>query len=251
MPSSPPIQLRSRFAAIALAFALAGASDLTAADPPFLGPPGKPPSAFPKADRPVAAIVSPIWHTEQERDAADETGQLVRLIGIKPGMTIADIGAGSGYNTVRLAPVVGPKGRIIAQDITPKYLADLAKRVRDLKLDNVTIGLGAPHDPRLPPASADVALLVHMYHEVETPYAFLSNLAPALKPGARIAIVDSDKSTSNHGTPPKLLRCELEAVGYRQITVQTLKTLDAYLAVFDLPSGQNVKRPQDIKACRQ
>src|SRR5215471_14255679 len=66
----------------------------------YLAPPGAPAAAFPKPDRPVADIVSPIWHDEQTRDAADEPGQLVRLLGIKPGMTIADIGAGSGYYTV-------------------------------------------------------------------------------------------------------------------------------------------------------
>ena len=83
--------------------------------------------AFPKPKRPIADIVSPIWRGERERDAAGEPRQLVRLLGIKPGMTVADIGAGSGYYVVRLAPIVGPNGRIIAQDVVPKYLANLAQ----------------------------------------------------------------------------------------------------------------------------
>ncbi len=235
----------------ALALTLALSAAALAAEIPFLGPTGQPASAFPKPDRPVASIVSPIWHTEAERDGADEAGQLVRLLDIKPGMTIADIGAGSGYHTIRLSPVVGPAGRIIAQDVTPKYLDDLAKRVADLKLANVTLGLGEPHDPRLPAASIDVALLVHMYHEVESPAALLTNLAPALKPDARIAIVDSDKPTKNHGIPPKLLRCELLAVGYRQLSVHRLNKLDAYLAIFELPAGQTLTPPRAIKPCRQ
>jgi len=79
----------------------------------------------------VADIVSPIWHDEKERDDAGEPNQLVRLLGIKSGITVADIGAGSGYYVVRLSPIVGPRGRIIAQDVVPKYLWGLRRRVRD------------------------------------------------------------------------------------------------------------------------
>jgi predicted methyltransferase len=110
----------------------------------------------------VADIVSPIWHDEKERDNANESTQLVRLLGIKSGLTLADIGAGSGYYVVRLSPIVGPQGRIIAEDVVPKYLRGLQSRVRDLGLQNVVITLGEPHDPRLPADSLDIAILVHM-----------------------------------------------------------------------------------------
>ena len=103
--------------------------------------------------------------------AASEPRQLVRLLGIKSGMTVADIGAGSGYYVVRLSPIVGPHGRVIAEDVVPEYLRGLLKRVRDLGLQNVAIGLGEPHDPRLPAESLDIAILVHMYHEIAQPYA--------------------------------------------------------------------------------
>jgi hypothetical protein len=86
--------------------------------------------------------------------------------GIKSGMTVADIGAGSGYHVVRLSPIVGPRGRIIAEDVVPEYLQSLRSRVRGLGLQNVVINLGEPHDPRLPADSLDVAILVHMYHEI-------------------------------------------------------------------------------------
>jgi predicted methyltransferase len=79
---------------------------------------------------PVANIVSPIWHDEKERDDAGEPRQLVRLLGIKAGMIVADIGAGSGYYVVRLSPIVGPRGRIIAEDVVPEYLRSLRSRVR-------------------------------------------------------------------------------------------------------------------------
>src|SRR5215472_10440573 len=188
----------------------------------FMAEPGAPGAAFPKADRPVANIVSPVWHEEKERDAAGEPVQLVRLLGIKSGMTIADIGAGSGYYVVRLSPIVGAGGRVIAEDIKPQYSLSLRKRVHDLGLQNVTISLGEPHDLGLPEDSIDVAILVHMYHEIGQPYALLYNLVPALKPGARVGIVDAFAPTPEHGTLPSILRCELAAVGYREISFDRL-----------------------------
>src|SRR5499425_2652080 len=140
---------------IAVVFAAAFATSGAAQD--VIVQPGAPAAAFPKPDRPVADIVSPIWHGEKERDDAGEPRQLVRLLGIKSGMTVADIGAGSGYYVVRLSPIVGPRGRIIAEDVVPEYLQSLRKRVRDLGLQNVVISLGEPHDPRLPAGSLDVA----------------------------------------------------------------------------------------------
>src|ERR1700748_3242227 len=98
----------------AAAFTISGAAQ------DFVAQPGVPAMAFPKPDRPVADIVSPIWHDEKERDNAHESTQLARLLGVKSGTTVADIGAGSGYYVVRLSPVVGPQGRIIAEDVVPK-----------------------------------------------------------------------------------------------------------------------------------
>jgi predicted methyltransferase len=216
----------------------------------FLAGPGTPAAAFPNPDRPVANIVSPIWHDEKERDDAEEPRQLVRLLGIKAGMTVADIGAGSGYYVVRLSPIVGPSGRIIAEDVVPKYLQSLRSRVHALRLQNVVISLGEPHDPRLPADSLDTAILVHMYHEIAQPYGLLYNLVPALKPGARVGIVDAYAPTPEHGTPPGLLRCELAAVGYREISLDGLTGSDAYLAIFAPPSVASRTRPEAMLACK-
>jgi len=235
-------------AMLALGFVAAFVCSGAAQD--FIGPAGAPATAFPKPDRPVADIVSPIWHNEKERDDAGETRQLVQRLGIKSGMTVADIGAGSGYHAVRLSPIVGSEGRIIAIDVTRDYLQRLDQRVRELALRNVTIGLGDPHDPRLPADSVDVAILVHMYHEIAQPYALLYNLVPALKPGARVGIVDAYGPTSKHGTPPNLLRCELAVVGYRQISLDQLSGNNAYLAIFAPPSVASRTRPQSIAACK-
>ncbi len=234
---------------VAVAAWLFAATTRSAAED-FLAPSGAPAEAFPKPDRPVADIVSPVWRGEKERDAAGEPRQLVRLLGLNPGMTVADIGAGSGYYVVRLAPIVGPNGRIIAQDVVPEYLRGLRKRVRDLGLQNVTISLGEPHDPRLPAHSLDAAILVHVYHEIAQPYGLLYNLAPALKLGARVGIIDAIGPILEHGTRPSLLRCELAAVGYREIGFHPLTGSNAYLAIFTPPSDESRTRPDAIRVCK-
>jgi hypothetical protein len=233
---------------IAAVFAAALTISVSAQD--FMAEPGIPAMAFPKPDRPVADIVSPIWHDEKERDNANESTQLVGLLGIKSGLTLADIGAGSGYYVVRLSPIVGPQGRIIAEDVVPKYLRGLQSRVRDLGLQNVVITLGEPHDPRLPADSLDIAILVHMYHEIAQPYGLLYNLVPALKSGARVGVVDAYGPTSEHGTPPNLLRCELAAVGYREISLDRLTGSNAYLAIFAPPSIASRTPPKAMVACK-
>jgi predicted methyltransferase len=213
-----------------------------------LGPAGQPASAFPKPSRPVADIVTDTWSSEDTRDRAGEADTVMKLLGVRAGMHVADVGAGSGYYTVRLSPRVGAEGRVIAQDIMPEYLEKLRERVRAARLSNVAVALGEPHDPRLPAESADLVMLVHMYHEVEQPYAFLHNLRPALRPGGRVAVVDLDRATNRHGTPPALLRCEMEAAGYRQAAFHPLPEGSGYLAVFAAAPGP-APRPAEIRAC--
>lgn len=212
-----------------------------------LAPAGAPASAFPAPARPVANIVTDTWSDERSRDNAGEADTVMRLLGVRPGMMVADIGAGSGYYTVRLARRVGPSGRVIAEDIVPRYLRGLEKRVREMGLGNVSIALGEPADPRLPRASADLALLVHMYHEIEQPYGLLHNLRASLRPGGRVAVIDLDRPTARHGTPPALLRCELAAAGYRQAEFHPLGPAGGYLAVFDADSA--APPPGGIRVC--
>ena len=89
-----------------------------------------------------------------------------------------------------------------------------------------------------------------MYHEISDPYALLYNLAPTLKRGGQVGVVDTRAATSRHGTPPALLACELAAVGYRQIAVHSLAGSDTYLAIFSPPAADARKRPADIVACK-
>lgn len=241
-----PVMALARAAALFVAFA---ATRAYAADVGYLAPPGVAANEFPSPQRPVAQIVSPRRSAEEHRDALNEAGQIARLLELKPGMTVGDIGAGSGYHTVRLSHLVGPAGSVLAQDVTRDYLIELARRTELLKLTNVKFALGEPHDPRLPASSLDAAILVHMYHEIAQPYAFLYNLAPALKRGARVGIVDLELPTSKHGTPIELLRCELTAVGYRAVATYKLAGDGGYLAVFSPPEEVGRKSPRDIVAC--
>jgi predicted methyltransferase len=204
---------------------------------------------FPRVDRPVAPIVSSAYSTEAERDGHGEAERVLNRLSVKPGMRVADVGAGDGYYTVRMAKRLGPGGAIYAEDVTQSYLDRLAGRLAREGIAGVTLVHGTPVDPRLPERSVDLALLAHMYHEVEQPYQFLYRLHAALAPGGRVAIIDNDKPTGEHGTPPTLLRCELAAVGYRQVHFLWLAPADGYLAVFAPP--EVLPRPEAIRPCRR
>jgi ubiquinone/menaquinone biosynthesis C-methylase UbiE len=189
-----------------------------------------------EAARPVASIVSPIWSNPQRRDQAHEVEQITTRLALRPGMTVADIGAGSGYDTLRLSKVVGPRGRILAEDVTPEYLSELRSAVAASGEKNVTVILGAAGDPRLPSRSIDAAIMVHMYHEIQQPMALLAALAPTFRAGGRLGIEELDRPTVAHGTPPNLLVCELSAAGYRLIQMSPLTGGLGYFAVFQPPA---------------
>lgn len=232
---------------LALAAGIVLAGPGRAAEP--MAPPGAPAGAFPQPDRPVAEIISPAWASEAERDAVDEAGQVARLLRIGPGTIVADLGAGSGFHTVRLARAVGPAGRVYAEDVVAEYLSALEARVAREKLGNVTVVAGEPHDPRLAADTVDVAILIHMYHEIAQPFGLLHNLVPALRRGGRVGIVDLDRRTEDHGTPPRLLRCELEASGFRQVGFHTLSGRLGYLAIFEPPEPDRRPDPGTIAPC--
>jgi ubiquinone/menaquinone biosynthesis C-methylase UbiE len=203
--------------------------------------------SFPKADRPVAPIVSTRWSTEEARDRRNEADDIMKLAGIRPGMTVADIGAGEGYYTVRLAKRVGPKGRVLAEDVLPEVIDALGQRVTREDWKNVSVKLGTADDPKLPADSFDRVLMVHMYHEITEPYAFLWNLHPALKKDGEIIVVDANRPTQQHGTPPRLLACEFAAVGYRLEQVITRPDAGGYLARFRKAVAR--PKPESIVAC--
>ena len=138
---------------------------------------------------------------------------------------------------------------IYAEDVKTEYLKRLEARLMREKIRGVILVQGEPSDPKLPPASVDVAILAHMYHEIENPFEFLYRLRPSLAPGARVAIVDVDKPTQVHGTPPALLRCELAAVGYREVDFLLLVPADGYVAIFIPPD--TLPAIDSIRPCKQ
>ena len=202
---------------------------------------------FPKADRPVAPITSSRWSTEEARDRVQEAARVMDAVGLKLGMTVADIGAGEGYYTVRLAERVGPKGRVLAQDVIATVRDRLAERVYREQLDNVSVKLGEFADPKLPAASFDRVFMIHMYHEIEAPYEFLWRLRPSLKPGGQIVIVDAERPTAQHGTPLRLLQCELGAIGLRMRETKPLQP-GIYLAIFEASAPR--PEPASITPCK-
>jgi predicted methyltransferase len=208
------------------------------------------PDGFPAPDRPVASSVTPDWSSSPERDAADESGQLIRGLDIRPGMAVADIGAGSGYHTLRLSPAVGPKGVVYAEDIVESYVSGLRREAARRGLKNIRTVVGKEDDPSLPAGSIDRAVLVHMYHEIESPYALLWHLGISLKPGGRVGVIDIDRPTASRGTPPALLKCEFAAVGYRQLSQSVLEGGVGYLAVFEAPPPGKRPKPSEIKPCK-
>ncbi|CAM3033208.1 Ubiquinone/menaquinone biosynthesis C-methyltransferase UbiE [Sphingomonas antarctica] len=202
---------------------------------------------FPAAARPVAQIVSPRWSDEPTRDKSNEAVEVMDRAGIMPGMTVADIGAGEGYYTVRLSKRVGKNGRVLAEDVTPGTRDALAERVARDALENVSVKLGYPDNPRLP-ENFDRVMMVHMYHEIASPYAFLWYLRPSVKPGGRVIVVDADRPTTQHGTPPALLKCELAAVGYKQVDFQRMPSAGGYLAAFEVDGAR--PEPGAIVPCK-
>src|SRR4051812_11223767 len=203
---------------------------------------------FPPAQREVAPIVGGAFSTEDARDRLGEAEDVMELSGVKPGMSVADVGAGQGYYTVRLARVVGPKGRVLAEDIMPEVRDALSDRVQRERLDNVAVKLGTADNPMLPAASFDRIFLVHMYHEVANPYAFLWHLREGVKPDGQVIVVDSKRPVRRHGMPPAQLKCEFAALGMQPVKYSVLTGGDVYLMAFRIVAARVA--PDKIQPCK-
>ncbi|MEY2852943.1 MAG: hypothetical protein RL030_75 [Pseudomonadota bacterium] len=130
------------------------------------------------------------WLEREEREKEERTSLLIEELGLKAGMVVADVGAGSGYLSRRIATRVAPGGRVLAVDIQPEMLALLAKSAADPRYSNIEPVQGAANDTRLPAGSVDLAIMVDVYHELEFPYEVLESVVRALKPGGRVAFVE-------------------------------------------------------------
>ena len=169
---------------------------------------------------PVMGVAGAGWLERPEREGEEAPSRAIALLDLKPGMAVADIGAGSGYYSSRMARRVGPTGRIYATDIQPGMIALLDRRIASEGLTNVTTVLGAPDDPRLPANSLDLAIMVDVYHELQDPQAFLQRLKPAFKAGGRLALLEFRKEDPKipilevHKMSVAEVKQEMEAEGY-------------------------------------
>lgn len=149
------------------------------------------------------------------RDKRLQINRVMDILGITSGKSVADIGAGSGWFTVRAANRVGVTGLVYAVDINPEATRYVAQRGTKEKLHNIKTILSKPDDPLLPPNSVDAVLLLKTYHEVAHPVELLQNLRPALRPGAKVGIIDRNGNGEDHGVASDVIIREAKQAGYR------------------------------------
>jgi ubiquinone/menaquinone biosynthesis C-methylase UbiE len=161
------------------------------------------------------------WLERAEREQEESTSLLLRELRLTRGMVVADVGAGSGYLSRRMAPLVAPGGRVIAQDIQPEMLSLLAKTAEDPRYANIEPLLGTVDDTRLPVEGVDLAIMVDVYHELEFPHEVLASIVRSLKPGGRVAFVeyrgedDAVPIKALHKMTEKQIRAEAEQLPLR------------------------------------
>jgi SAM-dependent methyltransferase len=169
---------------------------------------------------PVMGYQGAPWLERSEREEEEAPDVALNVLKIANGASVADIGAGSGYITVRLAARVGPTGRVFANDVQPQMLNILARRLSNARITNVTLVEGTLDDPRLPPASVDLALMVDVYHELSQPQAILRHLHESLKPGGRLVLLEYRKEDPTVPIKPEHkmsvaeAKMEVEAEGF-------------------------------------
>ena len=152
-----------------------------------------------------------------DRDKKLQIDRVMDLLGITAGKNVADIGAGSGWFTVRAARRVGPTGAVLAEDINPVAIEYIGKRAVKDNLQNVRTVLGAPDDPRLPAGSVDAVLMLKVYHEIAHPVMAMKALRPALRSGAKVGIIDRNGSGADHGLNHDVVVKEMAEAGYKLV----------------------------------
>ena len=169
---------------------------------------------------PVMGYQGAGWLERAERDDEEAPDVALSVLKIARGAAVADIGAGSGYITERLAARVGPAGKVFANDVQPQMLDLLARRLARKKIANVTLVQGTLDDPKLLPESVDLALMVDVYHEFSQPQAMLRHLREALKPGGRMVLLEYRKEDPaipirpEHKMSVAEAKLEVEAEGF-------------------------------------
>lgn len=182
--------------------------------------------------REIAQVMSwhgATWLERGTRQQEENLTALVKALDLKPGMVVADIGAGTGVISVLMARKVGPDGKVLAVDIQEEMLRLLERKLKRLKVGNVKPVLGTPTSPELDPASVDLAIMVDVYHEFDRPYEMMQALAKSLRPGGRVVFVEYRKEDPN--VPIKLVHKMTEAqvkkeIGQPEFGLTWKETLD-------------------------
>jgi len=190
--------------------------------------------------REIAQVMGPggiLWLERAERESEEQPQLVIDALEIKPGQTIADLGAGSGYYSFRIAPLVGPAGKVLAIDIEPRMLEAIAERARREHVGNVATVHSSAQDPNLAPGSVDLLFMVDVYHELEYPYEMMTKVRAALKPGGRVALIEYRAEDPEvaikplHKMSERQVRREMQAAGFKHL--QTVRTLPLqHLIVF-------------------
>jgi ubiquinone/menaquinone biosynthesis C-methylase UbiE len=182
------------------------------------------------------------WLDRPEREDEEQPAKVIDALDLKGGEVIADLGAGSGYFTFRLAPKVGDKGRILAVEIQDEMIAELKKRIDKNKVTNVETVKCTESDPKLPEAGVDIVLMVDVYHEIAFPYEVMTAIRKALKPGGRMVFIEYRKEDPKvpikevHKMSIEQLKKEMAVVGLEHVkTVDTLPR--QHIAIFGKPKG--------------
>jgi ubiquinone/menaquinone biosynthesis C-methylase UbiE len=170
---------------------------------------------------PVMGYQGADWLDRSERVEEEQPDRALDVIKLRSGATVADVGAGSGYMTVKMARRVGPAGKVYANDIQPQMLALLQQRLAKAKIANVELVLGTADDPRLPETAIDLILMVDVYHEFQQPQAMLRHMRDALKPGGRLVLLEYRKEDPSipilyeHKMSVAEAKLEVEAEGFK------------------------------------
>lgn len=176
---------------------------------------------------------------EPDRDKLLQTDRVLDTLQLRAGSTMADIGAGGGWFSVRAARRVGPGGRVLAEDINPHAVDTIRERAQREHLPQISAVLGTPDDPKLPLDSLDAALMLRVYHEVAHPPLMLAALGQALKPGGRLGVIDHPGNGADHGINAEVVRKEVEQAGFHFVGVYDFPKADQndYMIVFEKPRG--------------
>jgi ubiquinone/menaquinone biosynthesis C-methylase UbiE len=181
------------------------------------------PGTHPVSGRKIAGVMGMSgadWLVRPEREAEEQPEKALDALNLKPGMVVADIGAGVGYMSLRMAKRVGPSGKVYANDLQPEMLAKLRENAAKSNMNNVVTVLGDVADPKLPPNTMDLVLLVDVYHEFSQPQQMLRKIRETLKPDGRLVLLEYRAEDPNvpiiaeHKMTVAQVKTELEAEGF-------------------------------------